>query len=107
MAFQICLDFIENQSQWLISIQAPTCEGRQSLIFQSPLYKYLHFTFYTLLSEASPMVSDTIKDAAFRADALISSMNPALYLFLRDGRGYSKEEIMNRLVGLYIEPLSL
>jgi AcrR family transcriptional regulator len=107
MVLQIYLDFIENHSQWLISIQAPTCEGRQSLIYQSPLFKFLHSTFHILLSESLPKVGDPLKDAAFMADVLIYSMNPELYLFLREGRGYSKEEIVNQLVGLYIDPLFL
>jgi AcrR family transcriptional regulator len=107
MALQICFDFIENHSQWLISIQALTCEGRQSLIYQSPIFKFLHSTFHNLLSEASPTVSDPLKDTVFMADVLINSMNPDLYLFLREGRGYTKEEIVNRLVGLYVDPLLL
>jgi TetR/AcrR family transcriptional repressor of mexAB-oprM operon len=105
IALQICLDFIEIHSQWLISIQAPTCEGRQSLMYQSPLYKFLHAAFFELLSESSTLANKASKDAAFMADALLASMNPELYLFMKRNRGYTKEEIKQKLVGLYIDPL--
>jgi AcrR family transcriptional regulator len=92
-AFQICLDFIEIHSLWLSSIQAPTCEGRQLLIYQSPLYKFLHAAFFELLSERLPASNEATIDATFMADTIIASMNPQLYLFMKQDRGYTKEEI--------------
>jgi TetR/AcrR family transcriptional repressor of mexAB-oprM operon len=105
MALQISLDFIEGHSQWLISIQAPTCEGRQLLIYQSPFYKFLHAAFFELLSERLPSANESTIDATFMADTLLASMNPELYLFMKRDRGYTNEEIKHKLVGLYIDPL--
>jgi AcrR family transcriptional regulator len=107
MAFQVCLDFIESHSHWLTSIQAPTCEGRQMLIYQSPLYKFLHAIFQKLLMEIEPSANIESNEAIFRADLMLASMNPGLYLFMRQERGYTKDEIKDKLVGIYIDPLFL
>lgn len=106
-ALQICLDFIELHSHWLISIQAPTFECRQELMYKSPMYKFLHNKFYELLYEAESSFIEADKDANFRADTMLASMNPELYLFMKSERGYTKEEIKDKLVRLYIDPLFL
>jgi TetR/AcrR family transcriptional regulator, repressor of the mexAB-oprM multidrug resistance operon len=107
MALEICLDFIERHYDWLISIQAPTCEARQSLIYQSPLYSFMHNAFNKLLIEAAPTSSEASADATFKADTMLAFMNPGLYLFMRRERGYSKDEIKHKLLGLYMDPLFL
>jgi TetR/AcrR family transcriptional repressor of mexAB-oprM operon len=107
MLLEFSLNFIESHSNWLVSIQAPTCEGRQSLIYQSPLYSFLHNTINQLLNEAVPLANEASSDGTFRADTMLASLNPELYLFMRRERGYSKEEIKNKLVSLYIDPLFL
>lgn len=106
-AIDICLDFIEVHSQWLSSIQAPTCEGRQSLIYQAPLYRALHNVFYDLLIEAALPTIEASRDATIKTDSFLASMNPELYLFMRQERGYTKEEIKISLVSLYMDPVSL
>jgi AcrR family transcriptional regulator len=107
MFLELSLDFIESHSHWLVSIQAPTCEGRQSLMYQSPLYSFMHNAIKQLLDEAAPKTNVSSADGAFRADTMLASMNPELYLFMRRERGYSKEEIKNKLVRLFIDPLFL
>jgi AcrR family transcriptional regulator len=107
MALEICLDFIEKHYDWLISIQAPTCEARLSLIYQSPLYCFMHNVFNKLLIEAAPSSNEISEDAAFKADTMLAFMNPGLYLFMRRERGYSKDEIKHKLLSLYIDPLFL
>jgi AcrR family transcriptional regulator len=107
MLLGIFLDFIEIHSHWLISIHAPTCEGRQSLMYQSPLYSFMHNAIKQLLEEAAPRTNEASADGAFRADTLIASLNPELYLFMRRDRGYSKEEIKDKLIRLYMDPLFL
>ncbi|WP_162462937.1 TetR/AcrR family transcriptional regulator [Paenibacillus psychroresistens] len=104
---EIFLNFIESHSHWLVSIQAPTCEGRQTLMYQSPLYSFMHNTISQLFNEVEPKVNGAVADGAFRADTLIASINPELYLFMRHERGYSKEEIKNNLIQLYLDPLFL
>jgi AcrR family transcriptional regulator len=96
---QFCLDFVDKYSNWLASIQAPTCEGRQSLIYQSPLYKSLHSVICGLLEETSS------KDPVIATDMILASMTPEIFLFMQQDRGYSKEEIKQKLVNIYIDPL--
>src|SRR5258708_32547551 len=50
---QILLDFLEEKSQWLEAIQAPTSDGRRSIIYHSSMYQSLHSTFSDLFSEAA------------------------------------------------------
>jgi TetR/AcrR family transcriptional repressor of mexAB-oprM operon len=107
MALEISLDFIESHSDWLVSIQAPTCEGRQSLYYESPLYRFMHKAFNNLLDEAVPTANEISKDATFMADMMLASLNPELFLFMRSERGYTKEEIKHKLVSIYIDPLFL
>lgn len=104
-ALEISFDFIESYSPLLVSIQAPTCEGRQSLYYQSPLYSFMHNVFCNLLQEAEPATKELSKDTNFIADMILASMNPELFLFMRSERGLTKEEIKDRLVSVYIDPL--
>jgi AcrR family transcriptional regulator len=99
MVLQFCLDFVDKYSNWLVSIQAPTCEGRQSLIYHSQLYKSLHSLICGLLEEAAS------KDPVIAADLILASMTPELFIFMHEDRGYSKEEIKQKLVSIYIDPL--
>jgi TetR/AcrR family transcriptional repressor of mexAB-oprM operon len=97
------LDYIDQHSQWLSSIQAPTCEGRQSLIYQSQNYKFFHSTLCELLNEKARSTEKLSKDSAFTADAILASLTPNFYLFLRQERAYTKEEIKIKLNSLYID----
>jgi AcrR family transcriptional regulator len=103
MVLEICLDYIDQHSQWLSSIQAPTCEGRQSLIYQSQNYKFLHSTLCGLLNEKARSIEKLSKDSTFIADAILASLSPNFYLFLRQKRAYTKEEIKFKLISLYID----
>jgi hypothetical protein len=96
---QLCLDFVDEHSNWLVSIQAPTCEGRQTLLYQTPLYKSLHSVICGLLEKASS------KDPVIAADMILASMTPELFIFMHRDRGYSTEEIKQKLVSIYIDPL--
>ncbi|MBW7453061.1 TetR/AcrR family transcriptional regulator [Paenibacillus sepulcri] len=104
MALEIALNFIESHSDWLVSIQAPTCEERQTLYYQSDLYINMHKAFHDLILETEP-AKETAKDAVFIADMILASLNPELFLFMRNERGYTKEEIKHKLISLYIDPL--
>jgi TetR/AcrR family transcriptional repressor of mexAB-oprM operon len=102
---QYCLDFIEEKSQWLEAIQAPTCEGRRSILYQSPLYESIHSVIRGLLSEASQQTTGLSKDPVFAAHAILASMAPDLYLYLRRELGYSHNDISNNIRSLYLDPL--
>jgi AcrR family transcriptional regulator len=99
------LDFMDEQFNWLGAIQAPTCEERRAIIYHSTLYRSLHAILGDLLEEANKLGSGASLDPIFTADAIMASMAPNLYAFMRHDRGYSKNDYSRRLLALYIDPL--
>jgi TetR/AcrR family transcriptional repressor of mexAB-oprM operon len=100
-----CLDFMDEESKWLSAIQAPTCEERRSIRYRSPLYEAVHSILGDLLKETKKLGCRPSLDPIFTADAIMASMAPDLYAFMRHDRGYSKADFNRSLVALYIEPL--
>jgi AcrR family transcriptional regulator len=103
--FEFWLDFLEMKSQWLEAIQAPTCEGRRSIISRSPLYQSVHSAISELLSEIALKGKGLPQNPGFTADAIMASMAPDSYLFFRRDRGYSLAEIKLNLLKVFLEPL--
>jgi AcrR family transcriptional regulator len=101
---QILLDYLEEKSQWLEAIQAPTCEGRRSIIYHSPMYQSLHATISGLLSEALKGTGSP-QNPTFMSDAIIASISPDIYIFLRQDRGYSLDDIRLNLHKVFLDPL--
>jgi AcrR family transcriptional regulator len=104
--FQFWLDFMEKKSQWLEAIQAPTCEGRRSIIYRTPLYQSMHSAISELLVEIAHKEHGLPQNPSFTADVIMASMAPDLYLFLRRDRGHSLAEIKFNLLNVYLDPLS-
>jgi TetR/AcrR family transcriptional repressor of mexAB-oprM operon len=100
-----CLDFMDEESKWLGAIQAPTCEERRSIRYRSPLYEAVHTIIGDLLVEAKKLGCCPSLDPIFTADAIMASMAPDLYEFMRRDRGYSKNDYSRSLLALYIDPL--
>jgi AcrR family transcriptional regulator len=99
------LDFMDEQFNWLGAIQAPTCEERRTIIYRSPLYRSMHTIIGDLLEEAKKFGCCPSLDPIFTADAIMASMAPDLYAFMRHDRGYSKNDYSRSLLALYIDPL--
>lgn len=104
-ALAYSLDFIEEQCRWLSAIKAPSCEDHQTLIYHSPLYKSRHKLFRELLAEVPGRNDCQPLDTTFIADLIMAGIAPNLFLFLRDDRGYTKDEIREKLYNLYFRPL--
>jgi TetR/AcrR family transcriptional repressor of mexAB-oprM operon len=103
--FQFWLDFVDMKSQWLEAIQAPTCEGRRSIINRSSLYQSMHSAISELLSEIALKENGSLQNPRFTADVIMASLAPDTYLFLRRDRGYTPAEIKLNLLNVYLEPL--
>lgn len=99
------VEFIDNHAGWLVYIQAPSCEEKQQLIYGSLLYSFLHDKLLDLINEAQAASPEQKRDAGFIADALLASIMPEVYVFLREIRGYDKETLKRRVSELYIQPL--
>jgi AcrR family transcriptional regulator len=104
---QFWFDFLEMKSHWLEAIQAPTCEGRRSIINRSPLYKIMHSAISELFSKIAHNDIGSPQNPDFTVDVIMASITPDSYLFLRRDRGYSLAEIKLNLLKVYLEPLLL
>ncbi|MFX3635033.1 MAG: TetR/AcrR family transcriptional regulator [Candidatus Pristimantibacillus sp.] len=100
-----CVDFIDKHSNWLVYIQAPSCEERQQMMYQSPIYVFLYQKFYKLIEEVQSHDESKDKDTGFRVDAMLASIAPEFYVFTKENRGLNKNEIIQKVVRLYIDPL--
>ncbi|AOZ93643.1 TetR/AcrR family transcriptional regulator [Paenibacillus crassostreae] len=100
-----CVEFIDKHSNWLVYIQAPSCEERQQMMYHSPIYVFLYQMFYKLIDEAQSHYKSKDKDTGFRVDAMLASITPELYVFTKENRGLNKNNIKQKVVRLYIDPL--
>lgn len=87
------IDFVEEQCELLHVINAPNCDDETNFIYHSPIYKSKHALFRRLLEE----IKAPELDATYTADLIMAGLAPNLFQFLRNDRGYSKEEIRNNL----------
>lgn len=99
----LCLDFVDEQCQLLGAIKAPGCEEDRSITYHSPIYKSRHALFRNLLEELPP--GRLTADPVCTADLLVAAFAPNLYQFLREDRGYTKEEICENIFSIYLAPL--
>lgn len=99
------VEFIDKHANWLVYMQGPSCEDGQQMIYKSQVYTFLYAQVYELIA-ASPSMQNTMDgDAGFRADALLATLTPDLYLFFKAQRGLTHEKIKQHIVNLYINPL--
>jgi AcrR family transcriptional regulator len=97
------IDFIEEKVMLMGPMQMPICEDGRSFYYLSPIYQTLHKIMHQLYEEVARSKSSTL-DPVFTADAILASINPGLYHFLRHERDYSTEKIKNSILALYVEP---
>jgi len=105
--FHIIISFLEKESAFLEAIQAPTYEGRCSILFQTPLYQAIHSAISSQLVEASQAGShhaSALYEPAFMTYAILAAMAPDLYLHLRRSCGYSPQNIVSNLQKVFIHP---
>jgi AcrR family transcriptional regulator len=86
----------------------PCVEGAKSPTFES---SSLHFWLYELLTL---LLAEAVKDGElatldipFTADAILATINPLLYRFQRQQRGYSPERILQGVRHIYIEGIKV
>lgn len=101
---EFMLNFVEKQSQMLSAIKSPGCE-QNSIIYSTPLYKSIHAIICGLLEEALREQGRTIPDPTYTADAIIAMLAPQLYLFHRNDREYSMDEIRANISRIFLDPL--
>ena len=101
------LESLEIHSHVLANIQSSTNDEPHKIPFYTAHYESVHSVILQLLNEISVVYKINILDPIFTADALMATMQPDVYIFLKQHRNYSAEDIRDKLFRLYIDPLFL
>ncbi|MFC3843546.1 TetR/AcrR family transcriptional regulator [Paenibacillus sp. MAH-36] len=100
------LESLETHSPVLAAIQANSGgDEQQNVPFYSEHYESIHSVIVQLLNEVAKNTENLDLDPVFTADAIMAILRPDVYIFQRQHRGYSPEEIKNKLFHVFIEPL--
>ncbi len=101
------IDFIEEQSAWLEVIQAygSACDGKRWTMYRSSHYEQLHRILSGLLREIPRRSDGRELNPVITADAVLSSLSPDLYSFMRHDRGLSKQDILEGVTSVYVDGL--
>ncbi|WP_219837251.1 TetR/AcrR family transcriptional regulator [Paenibacillus sp. R14(2021)] len=99
------LESLEVHSPVLAAIQANTSEAQQSMPFYSEHYESVHAIIVKLLEEIAEAQPSNIVDPIFTADACMATVRPDVYLFMRQHRNYTPDQIKHRLFNVFVDPL--
>lgn len=97
----IFIRFRENKAQLLKGVEEFESTNRSSSKTHSPLYDELHQLFVALFNEMAETEA-VLPNSVFRADMLLAALRSDAYLFQREVRGYSPEEIFEQLWATFI-----
>ncbi|MCM3023945.1 TetR/AcrR family transcriptional regulator [Heyndrickxia ginsengihumi] len=89
--------FRESKAQLLKGVEDSTVTNRSKPGTHSPLYDELHQLFVELFNEIEPGT-----DNVFRTDMLLQALRSDAYLFQREARGHTPEEILEQICALFI-----
>lgn len=93
--------FRENKAQLLKGVEEAEMTNRiRSKTYHSPLYDELHQLFADLFEEMAATKKDR-PNSVFRADMLLAALRSDAYLFQREVRGLSPEEILEQLCAIF------
>lgn len=104
--FKKQLYFLEKHSHLIEAIHSSTmCENTKKPFYEASPYVFIQTIVRSLLEEAINTEEARPLDADFTAHMLIASMNPKIYLFLRQKKGYTSGEIIEKFNRTSLEPL--
>ena len=93
------IGFRESKAQLLKGVEEFESTNRPNSSTQGPLYNELHHHLVQLFDE---MATTEKLNSVFRADILLAALRSEAYLFQRQVRGYSPEEILEQLWETFI-----
>lgn len=100
------LESLETHSSVLAAIQASGGgEDQGGLPFYSEHYEAIYEVLVRLLKERQASHTSRLPDPIFHADAIMATLRPDVYIFLREHRQLSPEDIKLRLYQTFVEPL--
>ncbi|GCF06811.1 TetR/AcrR family transcriptional regulator [Dictyobacter arantiisoli] len=102
-----CIAFIEEEGLFLVAIMDTSSAEKREMKFSTQYYRASHSLIAHLLEEAITQQELAPLDTIYTADALIATSDPALYLFQRQKRGYTPEQILEGIRGIYIKGVSV
>lgn len=97
----IFIRFREKKAQLLTGVEYSASTNRPRSQTRSPLHDELHQVIVELFDEMSAS-GQTRPNSVFRADMLLTALSSDSYLFQRDVRGYSPEEVLEQLCLTFI-----
>jgi AcrR family transcriptional regulator len=86
--------WVEEHSSQLGVIADQAAGDRRASRYCNPLYGWLHGRVVACLERAVAQGEASISDCVYVADALLAPLSVELYLFHRQQRGYSPEQIL-------------
>ncbi|GER90502.1 hypothetical protein KDW_46640 [Dictyobacter vulcani] len=101
------LAFIEEEGLFLAAIMDTSSGEKREMKFSTQYYRASHSLIAHLLEEAIAQEELAPLDTIYTADAIIATSDPALYLFQRQRRGYTQEQILAGLRRIYIKGMSV
>ena len=102
-----CIAFIEEEGVFLAAIMDTSSAEKREMKFSTRYYRASHSLIAQLLEEAIAQEELAPLDTIYTADAIIATSDPALYLFQRQRRGYTPEQIFEGLRRIYIKGVSI
>lgn len=100
------IDFIEEKGT-LLGVISEACAAHEcGEQFRAPFYQRVHATVTALLDEAVESRELPALDVAYTADALLAALNPNLYMFQRQERGFTPAQILQGMRRIYIQGLA-
>jgi AcrR family transcriptional regulator len=102
-----CIAFIEEEGLFLAAIMDTSSAEKREMKFSTRYYRASHSLIAHLLEEAITQEELAPLDTIYTADAIIATSDPALYLFQRQRRGYTPEQILEGIRRIYIKGVSV
>lgn len=100
---RLYLRFRESKAQLLKGVEDAEQNNRKKPKTRSPLYFELHQYFVDLFNEMNTGAADGSQpDSTFKADMLLAALRSDSYLFQREVRGLSPEEIFEQLCAMFV-----
>ena len=96
---------IEDKFPLLSAIGDAAIGPQRGMQFHNPWYEWTHGTISKLLNEAIAQGEILPLNAAFTADSLLATLSIDLYLFQRNDRKFTPEQILQGIRWIYIERL--
>jgi AcrR family transcriptional regulator len=99
------VEFTDEKANLLAVIKSAFSCEQGSTQYEHTFFRQLHVIVSTLLERAIAQAETAPLDTTFTADALLSALSPDLFLFQRQHRCFSKEEIIAGIRRIYITGL--